>query len=113
MISAVSLVIPCHNPSYNLEKLTNNIQLWSQLPQEILLIDSSLEPVTFTQDFTNFCNINDVVLKIFHAKNLYPGKARNLGIKNNKEWKKYCKSGDKPDDIPANPWNTYKEWKKK
>ena len=82
MISAVSLVIPCHNPSYNLEKLTNNIQLWSQLPQEILLIDSSLEPVAFTQDFTNFCNINDVVLKIFHAKNLYPGKARNLGIKN-------------------------------
>ena len=38
---------------------------------------------------------------------------RKLGIKNNKEWKKYCKSGDKPDDIPANPWNTYKEWKKK
>ena len=27
------------------------------------------------------------------------------------EWKKYCKSGNKPDDIPTAPWNTYKkEW---
>jgi hypothetical protein len=38
---------------------------------------------------------------------------RKLGLKNQKEWNKYCKSGNKPDDIPANPWNTYKEWKKK
>ena len=38
---------------------------------------------------------------------------RNLKLKNQKEWKKYCKSGDKPDDIPSNPWRSYKEWKKK
>jgi hypothetical protein len=36
---------------------------------------------------------------------------RNLGIKNRDEWNEYCKSGKKPDDIPATPWNTYKEWK--
>jgi len=39
--------------------------------------------------------------------------ARSLGLKNQKEWKEYCKSGNKPIDIPTNPWNTYKEWKKK
>jgi hypothetical protein len=38
---------------------------------------------------------------------------RSLGLKNQKEWKEYCKSGNKPDDIPSNPWETYKEWKKK
>jgi hypothetical protein len=38
---------------------------------------------------------------------------RSLGLKNHEEWKEYCKSGNKPDDIPAAPWNTYKEWKKK
>ena len=38
---------------------------------------------------------------------------RSLGLKNQKEWWEYCKSGNKPDDIPANPWTTYKEWKKK
>ena len=30
-----------------------------------------------------------------------------------KEWREYCKSGNKPDDIPSNPWDVYKEWKKK
>jgi hypothetical protein len=35
---------------------------------------------------------------------------RKLGLKNHKEWTEYCKSGDKPEDIPAKPWETYKEW---
>jgi hypothetical protein len=38
---------------------------------------------------------------------------RSLGLKTNDDWKEYCKSGKKPDDIPAAPWRTYKEWKKK
>jgi hypothetical protein len=38
---------------------------------------------------------------------------RSLKLKNNTEWKDYCKSGEKPDDIPAAPWQVYKEWKKK
>ena len=37
---------------------------------------------------------------------------RKLNLKGIKEWKEYCKSGNKPDDIPAAPWSTYKEWKK-
>jgi hypothetical protein len=39
--------------------------------------------------------------------------ARKLNLKNTTEWKEYCKSGSKPDDIPVNPWKVYKEWKKK
>jgi hypothetical protein len=38
---------------------------------------------------------------------------RNLGLKNWKEWMAYCKSGNKPDDIPSSPSKVYKEWKKK
>ena len=38
---------------------------------------------------------------------------RSLNLKNQKEWLEYCKSGNKPDDIPSNPWKTYKKWKKK
>ena len=38
---------------------------------------------------------------------------RELGLKNYKEWNDYCKSGKKPDDIPAHPWDVYKEWEKK
>jgi len=32
-----------------------------------------------------------------------------LGLKNQGEWIKYTKSGNKPDDIPANPNGTYKK----
>jgi hypothetical protein len=38
---------------------------------------------------------------------------RALNLKNAEEWKKYCISGKKPDDIPSAPWIVYKEWKKK
>jgi len=34
---------------------------------------------------------------------------RNLEIKNQKEWSIYCKSDNKPDDIPTTPSRTYKE----
>ena len=34
---------------------------------------------------------------------------RKLGIKSTREWKDYCKSGNKPDDIPSNPNIIYKE----
>jgi len=32
---------------------------------------------------------------------------RSLGLKNRDEWREYVKSGKKPDDIPAAPWQTY------
>ena len=33
---------------------------------------------------------------------------RELGLKNYKEWQEYCKSGNKPDDVPSTPSGTYK-----
>jgi hypothetical protein len=38
---------------------------------------------------------------------------RSLGLKNIQEWKDYCNSGNKPDDIPFTPWGVYKKRKKK
>ena len=35
----------------------------------------------------------------------------SLQLKNVKEWELYCKSGKKPEDIPANPGRVYDEWK--
>ena len=35
---------------------------------------------------------------------------RSLDIKGQSDWVNYTKSGNKPDDIPANPWDVYKEW---
>lgn len=33
-----------------------------------------------------------------------------LSLKTIAEWYAYCKSGDKPDDIPSCPYKVYKEW---
>ena len=43
---------------------------------------------------------------------------RGLKLKNKKEWTEYCKSGNKPEDIPTNPdqiyknkgWISYGDW---
>jgi Phage-integrase repeat unit len=36
---------------------------------------------------------------------------QSIGIKNMEEWKNYCRSGNKPEDIPANPVAVYeREW---
>jgi hypothetical protein len=32
-----------------------------------------------------------------------------LNIKNMREWREYCKSGNRPDDIPSVPHKTYKD----
>ena len=37
---------------------------------------------------------------------------RSLKLKSKEEWKEYCLSGNKPEDIPSAPWAVYKEWKK-
>ena len=39
--------------------------------------------------------------------------ARNLKLSSARQWRKYVKSGKKPEDIPANPDKTYKNkgWK--
>jgi superfamily II DNA or RNA helicase len=36
---------------------------------------------------------------------------RDLGLRNHKEWRDYCRSGKKPNDIPVSPDHTYeKNW---
>ena len=72
---------------------------------------------TYKKEWTTFGNFTgtgkvanqDKVYRPFKEARQF---VRKLGLKNYKEWQEYCKSGNKPDDIPAAPWNTYKEWSK-
>ena len=34
--------------------------------------------------------------------------ARSLKLRSKGEWEQYCKSGERPNDIPSNPSKTYK-----
>jgi len=33
----------------------------------------------------------------------------SLGFKTHQQWKEYCNSGKKPEDIPSNPWAVYEK----
>jgi len=34
---------------------------------------------------------------------------QKLGLKNQRDWLKYCKSGKKPKNIPSTPWAVYRK----
>lgn len=36
--------------------------------------------------------------------------AMSLGLKSHRDWRAFCKSGDKPENIPTAPDEVYKEW---
>jgi glycosyltransferase involved in cell wall biosynthesis len=77
----VSLIIPSHNPGANLNILLKSILSWSSYPCEILVIDSSSEEPHISQEFKEFLIKEKISFQIICRSNLYPGKARNIGIK--------------------------------
>ena len=80
MKAEVSLIIPCLNSEDGLNKLLTNITTWSILPAEILIVDSSAVKPIISKIFTDFCDDQIISFKFIEKNNLYPGKARNVGI---------------------------------
>ena len=56
---------------------------------------------------TGNLSTNSVQYRSFADAKLF---THSLGLKGQKEWREYCKSGNKPNNIPANPQRTYKEY---
>ncbi|AOR26470.1 helicase [Formosa sp. Hel3_A1_48] len=50
-------------------------------------------------------------LKVFRSFEDVKKLVKNLGIKSQKEWFQYAKSGGKPEDVPYKPYRYKKEWK--
>ena len=74
-------------------------------------IPSFLDTI-YQKDWTSwndFFNTGKIEYRSFEEAKKF---VQSLNLKNFKEWKEYCKSGGKPDDIPATPWTIYKKWKK-
>ena len=75
-----SLIIPCLNSEDRLNKLLTNIITWSMFPAEILVVDSSTIKPKISKIFKDFCSDHNIAFKVIEKNNLYPGKARNVGI---------------------------------
>lgn len=82
MTKKISLIIPSHDDEKNLINLLEGIPNWERFPDEIIIVDSSQDRPKIPKDFCTFLSKNDVQFKLFHEDNLYPGHARNIGIKN-------------------------------
>ena len=66
--------------------------------------------IVYQKDFKGIANWLGTEWRSFKEAREF---VRSLGLKTGEEWTEYCKSGDKPDDIPVTPWNVYREWNKK
>jgi len=77
----ISLIIPVKDNFHLLKKNLQQMIHWSKLPSELIIIDSSKRKSLFQHSFLIFCKEKKIRLLMVYKKNLYPGKARNIGIK--------------------------------
>lgn len=76
----LSLIIPSHNATDGLSSLLQGIADWSIFPAEIVVVDSSETQPFISKNCVNFFNNTNIKFSLIHEQNLYPGKARNIGI---------------------------------
>ena len=85
MIKSVSLIIPFKSDKSEKEKLftlLRGISNWKAVPNEIIIINTDQEKLSFPSDIELFTEQGNINFCIFHQKKTYPGHARNIGISN-------------------------------
>ena len=81
MIKEVSLIIPYKSDQEKLSILLSSMLDWKATPNEIIIINTSSNGIFIPNDFKSFYKDNNTNLYILEKKNMYPGGARNFGIK--------------------------------
>ena len=84
MKNKISLIIPSISRSFSMNDLLTNICLWSFLPSEIVIVNTSGTKIIVENYLKKKFDKINIRLNIINKKNLYPGAARNLGILNSK-----------------------------
>ena len=58
MVKEISLIIPSHNDKKKLLQLLNSISNWEIMPNEILIIDSSIKEPSLSSDLLKYFSKN-------------------------------------------------------
>ena len=76
-----------------------------------LSIKSSKKLSRDNQKYKYFCHVFSCFFLINFYRSFQDARefARKQKLKSNPDWRKYCKSGNKPNDIPTNPEKTFKK----
>ena len=84
IIKKISLIIPSKNDFFLLVKILDDMKNWSNLPGEIIIVDSSNNKISLKKDFLYFCKKKGISTSIIYKKNSFPGKSRNIGVEKSK-----------------------------
>ena len=80
MDNKISLVIPALSSNFYIEDYIINILFWKKKPSEIIIVNTS-EKIVLGQNIKQQVKKNNIDLIIIQKKNLFPGAARNIGIR--------------------------------
>lgn len=80
MENKISLVVPALSSDFLIEDYLINILFWEKKPSEIIIINTS-KKILISKEVKNKLKKVKIDLHIIQKKNLFPGSARNTGIK--------------------------------
>ena len=80
MKNRISLVIPALSSNFYIEEYLINILFWKKKPKEIIIVNTA-KKILLSKKILKKINKNNIELFIIDKKNIFPGAARNIGIK--------------------------------
>lgn len=84
MNNKISLIIPSNANKFYVEDFILNISFWTLKPNEIIIINTKLKKFSINLEVIKKFKQKKIQIRIVNKKGLYPGAARNLGIKHSK-----------------------------
>ena len=84
MNNNISLIIPSNANKFYVEDFILNISFWTLKPNEIIIINTKLKKFSINLEVIKKFKQKKIQIRIVNKKGLYPGAARNLGIKHSK-----------------------------
>ena len=80
-MNKISLIILSNSTSFYVEDLLVNILMWSQKPQELIIINTSQKKFEVKKELITRFKKLKIKLIFLNKKGYFPGAARNFGIK--------------------------------
>ena len=76
-----TLIVPCNSNIRNFNFFLENIFTWDSLPKEIIFINTNKKKIILEKYYKNLFRKKKIIIRIFDQPNLFPGAARNIGIR--------------------------------
>lgn len=80
-VNDISVIIPSNHGHVDLLRIVNSLCGQTCPPTEIIIIDSSVCVNICSKEILELCNSNGIKLIYKHFNQLFPGHARNIGLK--------------------------------